>query len=410
MYKKQKGFKKHLDFFFIDIFSLELSLYISSIIRFSSFDNISDSVRSLAAIILLASPMTAFVLNGYHNILKRGYWKEFVRVLKHCIMVTSIVIVYLFFAKISSNVSRVVLAVFFPVSIVVCYAVRLIHKRELSLIIKKRSADRQTMLVCSYSLAEATIEHINSRSKDEFIISDLVVIDRDCKGEKIGGLEVTANIGEISEVLEKKVIDEVYIRTEGVPAWPENVVDACKDMGITYHMVLWDNDEGEAYELEKMAGYTVVTEAINYVMPVEQFVKRAMDIAGGVVGCLLTVILCIFIVPAIKRRDPGPAFYSQIRVGRNGRKFRIYKFRSMYMDADERKKELMAQNEIDGFMFKMENDPRILPGVGHFIRKTSLDEFPQFFNVLRGEMSLVGDRVILGHTKKKPVFMQLSVA
>ena len=80
-------------------------------------------------------------------------------------------------------------------------------------------------------------------------------------------------------------------------------------------------------------------------------------------------------------------------MGKNGRPFKIYKFRSMYMDAEERKKELMKQNNIkDGMMFKMDDDPRIIKGVGHFIRKTSLDEFPQFWNVLKGDMSLVGTR------------------
>ena len=99
-------------------------------------------------------------------------------------------------------------------------------------------------------------------------------------------------------------------------------------------------------------------------------------------------------------KSPGPIFFSQYRVGKNGRKFKIYKFRSMYMDAEERKKELMKQNRVsDGLMFKMENDPRVIgsekgpgKGIGNFIRKTSLDEFPQFFNVLKGDMSLVGTR------------------
>ncbi len=106
----------------------------------------------------------------------------------------------------------------------------------------------------------------------------------------------------------------------------------------------------------------------------------------------------------IKIASPGPIFYSQERVGLNGKRFNIFKFRSMYMDADERKKELMKQNRVkDGMMFKMEFDPRVIgnkvlpdgtkkTGIGEFIRRTSLDEFPQFFNVLGGSMSLVGTR------------------
>ena len=103
-------------------------------------------------------------------------------------------------------------------------------------------------------------------------------------------------------------------------------------------------------------------------------------------------------------RITGPIFFAQERIGRNGRKFKMYKFRSMYMDAEERKKELMAQNKVsDGMMFKMDFDPRIIgnkilpdgtkkTGIGQFIRKTSIDELPQFWNILKGDMSLVGTR------------------
>ena len=129
-----------------------------------------------------------------------------------------------------------------------------------------------------------------------------------------------------------------------------------------------------------------------------------MDIAGGLVGCILTGIICIFVGPAIYIASPGPIFFAQERVGKNGKKFKMYKFRSMYMDAEERKAELMKDNKLgDGKMFKLDFDPRvignkILPdgthktGIGDFIRRTSLDEFPQFFNVLKGDMSIIGTR------------------
>ncbi len=105
----------------------------------------------------------------------------------------------------------------------------------------------------------------------------------------------------------------------------------------------------------------------------------------------ITLLLTPFIAAAIKLSSKGPVLFSQIRIGKNGRRFTIYKFRSMYLDAEERKKELADQNEISGLMFKIKNDPRITP-VGRFLRKTSLDELPQFYNVLRGDMSLVGTR------------------
>ena len=118
--------------------------------------------------------------------------------------------------------------------------------------------------------------------------------------------------------------------------------------------------------------------------------KRVIDICGSLVGLLICGLVAIVLVPLI-RKDGGPAIFAQKRVGKNGRYFKFYKFRSMYVDAEERKKELMAQNTMKGGMFKMDNDPRITP-IGRFIRKTSLDELPQFYNVLKGDMSLVGTR------------------
>ena len=119
--------------------------------------------------------------------------------------------------------------------------------------------------------------------------------------------------------------------------------------------------------------------------------KRCLDLAGAVVGLLLLGLMYPFVALAIKLESPGPVFFGQTRLGEHGRPFTCWKFRSMYVDAEYRKKELMAHNEMNGQMFKMKDDPRVTR-VGRFIRKTSIDEFPQFWNVLKGEMSLVGTR------------------
>ncbi len=116
-----------------------------------------------------------------------------------------------------------------------------------------------------------------------------------------------------------------------------------------------------------------------------------MDIAGAIIGLAFTGIITIFLAPPLLLESKGPLFFKQRRVGKNGRYFDMYKFRSMYSDAEERKQELMSKNEMNGLMFKMTDDPRITK-VGKFIRKTSIDEMPQFWNVLKGEMSLVGTR------------------
>ncbi|UZJ80993.1 sugar transferase [Fictibacillus sp. KU28468] len=120
--------------------------------------------------------------------------------------------------------------------------------------------------------------------------------------------------------------------------------------------------------------------------------KRIMDIAGALVGLILLSWLFIMIAILIKKEDAkGPVFFKQIRVGKNGKKFYMYKFRSMVTDAESRLNELLKHNEISGAMFKMKDDPRITR-IGKFIRKTSIDELPQLINVLKGDMSLVGPR------------------
>ncbi|WP_165844449.1 sugar transferase [Limosilactobacillus fermentum] len=122
-----------------------------------------------------------------------------------------------------------------------------------------------------------------------------------------------------------------------------------------------------------------------------RFFKRLADIVLSGIGLILLSWLFFFLALCIKLHDGGPVFYSQTRVGKGQKKFRMWKFRSMVTNADKLKEKLMAQNEIEGAMFKMQNDPRVTK-IGKFIRKYSLDELPQLCNVLIGDMSLVGPR------------------
>lgn len=122
------------------------------------------------------------------------------------------------------------------------------------------------------------------------------------------------------------------------------------------------------------------------------FMKRLMDIFGALCGIILLSFVFIIVTILIKLEDPkGPVFFKQIRVGKDGKEFGMYKFRSMVTDAEERLKDLLQHNEVSGAMFKMKEDPRVTR-IGKFIRKTSIDELPQLLNVLKGEMSLVGPR------------------
>ena len=125
--------------------------------------------------------------------------------------------------------------------------------------------------------------------------------------------------------------------------------------------------------------------------PAHLRLKRAFDILFGLLGCLAAAPVIALVAVPLKLESKGPLFFAQTRVGKNGRTFKIYKLRTMYADAEARKAQLLAQNEMQGLMFKMENDPRVTK-VGRFLRRTSIDELPQFLNILKGDMSLVGTR------------------
>lgn len=130
--------------------------------------------------------------------------------------------------------------------------------------------------------------------------------------------------------------------------------------------------------------------------PVYDFFKRLFDVVCSFAALIFLSWIIAIVAIAIKHEDGGPVFFSQIRVGQGGRFFKFYKIRSMRVGSERMKKELLDQNEMDGPTFKMENDPRITK-VGAFIRKTSIDELPQLWNILKGDMSIVGPRPPLGH-------------
>ncbi len=220
------------------------------------------------------------------------------------------------------------------------------------------------------------------------------------------GIPVVACREDIVDAVCRRWVDEVLIVQPPGTAHPGELVSDLAGMGVVVHLGLFDSGEesGMRQFVGHVGDYTVLTTSIGYATPLQQFAKRAMDIAGGLAGCLATGGLFLVLAPIIMFTSPGPVFFMQERIGRNGKRFKIYKFRSMYTDAEARKKELQEMNRVEGgLMFKMEADPRVIgcrvlpdgtvkKGFGNFIRDHSLDEFPQFFNVLKGDMSLVGTR------------------
>ena len=247
------------------------------------------------------------------------------------------------------------------------------------------------ILVSSRNSVEETLKRLEAREYADFYVSGIILLDS-IEEKEINNIPIVAIDKNAVEILQNSIVDQVFIDGNRKNPYVKDIMSACDEMGITTHYNLGSNYQISGNSIvEEFAGHMVLTTSIKFADTRQLFIKRLLDILGGTLGILCTAVLTVILGPIIYIQSPGPIFFSQERVGKNGRKFRIYKFRSMYPDAEERKKELMKKNKMQGFMFKMDNDPRVTP-IGRFIRKTSLDEFPQFFNILKGDMSLVGTR------------------
>ena len=287
-------------------------------------------------------------------------------------------------------------------AIVLIYAERIIWKQYLVRHKRLFYEKVKMFLVTTRDEADNVLERMKLNSFNEFEIIGIAYAGETPKeNERVRGIPVVCRADEIPDYIQTRWVDAVFISVEDKTKIPAKLVKQCLDMGLTVHDILDGMEEWTTNQyINRMGGYMVLTSSVKMATSKQILLKRLLDICGGLVGLFLTAVLTVFLAPAIFISSPGPIFFSQTRVGKNGKRFKIYKFRSMYRDAEKRKKELMAKNEMNGLMFKIEADPRIIGsgpdgtrhGLGWFIRKTSLDEFPQFWNVLKGDMSLVGTR------------------
>ncbi|MCD8129977.1 MAG: sugar transferase [Lachnospiraceae bacterium] len=406
MYKKNAGsFLKHFDFFIWDTVCLLAALFLSLMYRYDgSIGQMEKGTYSrVFAIAVVAEVIVTAVMNPFRDVLKRGIYQELLATIRQVVCVELVMVFILYIAKMADPVSRTVLSITPVLYLIFASLTRFFWKRCLKY---RNLADRNMLVITHSSLAEEVIENVKTGEYQTINVSGFVFLDEDQKGTTVEGVPVVASRDDLVDYICRSWVDEVMIvLPEGVPH-PAKLLRQLSMAGVTRHLVIMTNDSRLQHNemVDQIGRYTVITDAMNSITWWQSLVKRIMDIAGGLIGCVITGIAYLFLAPAIRKQSPGPVFFAQERIGKNGRKFKMYKFRSMYLDAEDRKKELEEQNRVkDGMMFKLEFDPRIIgnevlpdgtykTGLGDFIRRTSLDEFPQFFNVLKGDMSLVGTR------------------
>lgn len=408
MYEKSsKGWLKHFDFIVLDLICLQVAFILAYFIRHGNASLYSSLLYRVVSIFLVFGDIgVMFFHETFRNVLKRGYYREFVITVRHVVCVEALAVLVLYSVHESERYSRMVLYLTGILYGLISYIVRIIWKRHLKKKMAVGGKYRSLLIVTNSDIAADVVSCFKTRNYEMFHIAGVVLLDQDRTGEVIEGIPVVSGVEGAADYVCRAWIDEVFIRLAPGYPFPKEVVNRFVETGVILHMDLerLGLTFGERYMVERIGGYAVLTTSVNYVTSRQAFLKRACDIAGGLVGCALTAVIFLFVAPAIYINSPGPIFFSQIRVGKNGKKFKMYKFRSMYLDAEERKQELMKENRIkDGKMFKVDFDTRIIgnkilpdgrrkTGIGHFIRTASLDEFPQFFNVLKGDMSLIGTR------------------
>ena len=391
MNNKTTSRSKHIDFIILDLICVEVSFLLAFYIRFKTTgQDFSEGYALMNWMIIIAHVAIVFFTEGYSGILKRGYFREIRAVIVYNIELMTVMLAILFFSKQSTDYSRIVIGLFFIINTVFMFGLRTIRKKYLCRINIKTGKLNRMLLVADLKHAKKLIEGLKTYNYSSFYVEGLVILDQDMQGDKIDDIPVVANADTMYEYVKEHIVDEVFIGS-GDEKLGE-ITERFLAMGVMVHISINRIiPKVPNATIDKINDFTVVTTSISFMSFKQKFIKRLMDIIISIPGMIITGILFIILGPIIYIQSPGPVFFKQVRVGKNGRRFKIYKFRSMYMDAEERKKELMEQNKMQGLMFKMDDDPRITP-IGKFIRKTSLDEFPQFINIFKGDMSLVGTR------------------
>ncbi len=388
---------KHYVFLCIDIFALAVSFVLANYLRFKEirlleYENLYINVFIISIIACVAGNI---ILKLDRHIFDRGAYQEFLAVCKSAFCIGVSVMVYFFLSQQGINYSRLQWAYYFSIYFLTAYTGHQLAKLIIARYYKNSRSCKKIMLITSTDKVKDILEKFQRTNNWYFEITCITIVDQDLSGTKIEKIPVIASRDTMLEKAKNIALDGVFINVSYESHLVFDVRQTLHDfqeMGVIVHVNI-DALELDVTDkvIENLGFFKVVSYASKLREPGQLVLKRCMDIAGGMVGILFTLFIGVFVAIAIKIDSPGPVIFYQNRVGKNGRHFKMYKFRSMYIDAEERKKDLLQQNEMKGAMFKITNDPRITR-VGGFIRKYSIDELPQFFNVLKGDMSLVGTR------------------
>ncbi|HFI0787643.1 TPA: sugar transferase [Streptococcus suis] len=369
---------------FLELFGVAAAIFLTY-----QFPN--SDLNRISILLVLALHFIAFYVSRMASDFEsRGYFSEIEKIVVYSIFFGLLLTFFSFMLEDSFTISRRGVVYFLIINSIFIYGINYIVKKYKYVFLVTAEQQKNTLVITTSERLHLMQGLFESENLPIRFLAGMVIM-----GETEDSLTSSVPLIHFEDAIEfatREVVDHVFINLPSEYYDIKNIVSEFEVLGIDVSVDInsFDFKALKNKRIKQVGDHSIVTFNSNYYKPSHIFIKRLLDIFGAIVGLLICGIVSIVLVPMI-RRDGGPAIFVQKRVGKNGRTFKFYKFRSMYVDAEERKKELMSQNQMQGGMFKMDNDPRITP-IGHFIRKTSLDELPQFFNVLIGDMSLVGTR------------------
>lgn len=355
--------------------------------KLAPFDNFI-----LLDISIIVGLIAIFAMRGLYSIRLTGSWfRQAWTIISSTTVGMAFLITYYFIAQPPSNSRLIVPFVWITTIVILCLG-RLVVSGTMGLLYRLGLGETRLLVVGSGRLGKMVMQHIAASPNLGYSIVGFLHDMNEPPGD-FGRFKMLGTLDELGVVIRSMEIDEVII------ALPSHMhqqairsVRLCERVGASFKLI------PDLYELslsridmEAIEGIPLIGIKQVSLNSVQRIVTRIVDIAiaGAILVIGSPIWLCIGL--AIRLTSPGPIIYKQTRIGLNGQPFQVYKFRSMYRDADAIKARLMAHNEAKGPLFKMKADPRITP-IGKILRRTSMDEFPQLFNVIKGDMSLVGPR------------------
>ena len=404
-FRKPQGLIKHWDFLLIDLLCLHISFVLAFYIRHGHYDYWKDETYIVvAAMMTIVSVLVSFFSETFKNVFKRGIYKELLQTIKQIAFVFLVTVFFLYFAKIGQEVSRLTISYCAIIYLFFSFPTRVLYKMIL-LNHMNKGGSKNMLIIAPSKDAELIVDRIHKHNYEFYNIVGISLIDDPEREGEISGVPIVCSFENAPEYVCRKWIDEIIYFGE-ISNVTREVIEKLFETGVTVHISVpsLTNFGNRKILCENVVGQTVITTSIHYVTASQIILSRILDIVLGLIGSLATVILTVIFGPIIFISSPGNIFFTQERVGKNGKIFKIIKFRTMYPDADKHKKDYLAQNRnADGMMFKLDFDPRIIgnriapdgtkkTGIGQFMRSHSIDEFPQFFNVLLGHMAIVGTR------------------